>query len=88
MSEIKPEISIQGTSVTYIGDSNFIPDQKDTALAYDSFSYTVGVVPEAADSEPHGAPSRPLNPNAVRTLDSVLQSHGESNILRDTSGEF
>jgi hypothetical protein len=57
--------------------------------AYSSYSYTVGEVIEAADREPLGAHSRPLNIGAVRALDSVLRSRvSDSAILRDTSGEL
>lgn len=90
MTDLKPGTPTEGTSVTYVGVSNCsIKEQRDSALTYSSMSYTVGVVSEAADHQPQSAPSRPLNRDGVRTLDSVLRSGGhEANILRDKSGEL
>ena len=90
MSELKQEAPTEGTSITYLGASNSsIPDQAHSALVYSTMSYTVGVVSEAADHEPQSAPSRPLNRDGVRALDSVLRSGGrEASILRDRDGEF
>ena len=56
---------------------------------YRSYSYTVREVIEMVDGESLGAQSRPLNPGAVRALNSVVRSRvPESAILRDTSGEL
>jgi len=90
MADLKPEIPNESLSTTLIvGVSNTATfEQKDTGFTYGTMSYTVGTVSEAADSEPHGAPSQPLNQGAVRALDSVLRSHiPEAARRRDTSGE-
>jgi hypothetical protein len=91
MAELKPDVSISGSSITVVvGSANCsIGDEKDSALSYSSMSYTLGAVIEAADYEPQREPSQPLRPNAVRELDSVLHTRSsENSILRDTSGEF
>lgn len=91
MDDLKPTVNTEGSSVTVIvGASNCaISDQKDAALTYSSMSYTVGAISEVGDYEPQGVPSRPLNPDAVGVLDSVLQAHGnEANVLRDIDGDF
>lgn len=57
--------------------------------ACSSYSYTVGEIIEAADSEPLGVPCKPLPADGVRALDSVLRSQvSDSATLRDTSGEL
>lgn len=57
--------------------------------AYSSYSYTVRDVIEVLEGDNLGAQSRPLNPGAVRALNSMLRSRvPESAILRDTSGEL
>ncbi|MBZ5700158.1 MAG: hypothetical protein LAN18_16605 [Acidobacteriia bacterium] len=91
MPDLKPEIDNEISSTTLvISTSNCsAPDQLGELRTYSSMSYTVGAVIEAADSEPQGAPSKPLNPDAVSALNSVLQSRvSEAAILRDTSGEL
>ena len=90
MTEPKQEVPNEISSITYRGASNCsVMDQTPSALTYSSQSYTVGGVIEVSDSEPYGTPSQPAHRDAVRVLDSVLQSRGsEGKILRDTSGEF
>lgn len=80
------EISIVNIVVTGPFNGSFLSQP---VGVYSSSSYTVGEVIEAADSEPLGAPSKPLHADGVRALNSVLCSHvSDSAILRDTSGEL
>jgi hypothetical protein len=91
MSELKPEIlnEISSTTLVITTANCSAPEQLGEPRTYSSMSYTVGAVIEAADSEPQGEPSKPLNPDAVSALDSVLHSRvTEAAILRDTSGEL
>jgi hypothetical protein len=91
MPEQKPEKELEITSYTLVmSAANFSPlEQSGEPRPYSSMSYTVGAVIEPADSEPQGAPSKPLNPNAAKALTSVLQTRGSQTvILRDDSGEL
>ena len=92
MSDTKSEIRDDNSTTNLIisGPFNSSPPDEPASLgAYSSTSFTVGAVIEAADSEPQGAHSKPVNADAVRVLDSVLRSRvPDSAILRDTSGEL
>lgn len=91
MSDLKPEVSNESLSTTVVAAVNHcsIFDQSGGLPTCSSMSYTVGLVIEAADNEPQGPPSKPLNLGAVSALNSVLQSRvPEAAILRDTSGEL
>lgn len=95
MPELNPELKVENTNeisstTLVITAANYSAlDLSGEPRTYSSMSYTVGAVIEAADSEPQGAPSRPLNREAVTALNSVLQARvSEAAVLRDTSGEL
>jgi len=91
MTELKPEILNEESSTTLVMSSSNCAaiDQQGEPRTYSSMSYTLGAVIEAVDSEPQGAPSKPLNADSVRALNSVLHSRvPDAAILRDTSGEL
>jgi hypothetical protein len=80
----------QSTTIIVVGSSNCPAfDPKDMLPSCLSTTYTVGSVAEAADNQPHGAPSGPLKEGAVRAMNSVIRTRvPESAILRGTGGDF
>jgi hypothetical protein len=91
MPDLKDRIlnNISSVNIVVTGPFNSSLLSQPGLGAYSTSSYTVGEVIEAADSEPLGAPYKPLHADAVRALNSVLRSDvPDSAILRDTSGEL
>lgn len=92
MNDLKPTIQDESSATTVIVSGPFnasVVSQPTPLGPYSSMSYTVGEVNEAADSEPQGAPSKPVNASAVKVLDSVLRSRlPESAVLRETGEEL
>jgi len=90
--DLQPDVPAESQSTTIIvmGASNCPTfDPKDMVPSCLSTTYTVGSVAEAADNQPHGAPSQPLNEGAVRAMNSVIHARvPESAILRGTDGDF
>jgi hypothetical protein len=86
--KMRSHSSVYSVVITGSVNSAFLP--KPGALrAYSSYSYTVCDSIQHLDAESIGARSRPLNPGAVRALNSVLHSRvPESAILRDEGGEL
>ena len=80
--------SVYSVVITGSVNSAFLPPPG-ALRGYSSYSYTVCDSIQPIDGESIGAKSRPLNPGAVRALNSLLHSRvPESAILRDAGGEL